>query len=89
MIKTLSSELEDNRQSCSQGQLTRLCNVLGGYREGFGIQETLNETLGREFALLMEIDDLEERLDRGRKILELYKVPQHRRVEWLEPLTLI
>lgn len=86
MIKVLKQELEDNVGMCSQGQLTRICNVLAGYIEDIGVGESINEVLGREFAKLMEIDSVTERLSQGVDILEKYHVDTTKWQDWLKPL---
>lgn len=86
MIKVLKQELEDNIGKCSQGQLTRICNILAGYIEGVGVGESVNEILGREFSKLMEIETITERLSKGIKILEQNGLPEDKWSEWLKPL---
>ena len=52
LCKILAYELKDNVGQCLQGNLSRLCNVLAGYMEGVGSQESLAEILGRRFATI-------------------------------------
>ena len=52
LCKILAQELRDNVAQCLQGNLSRLCNVLAGYMEGVGSQESMAEILGRRFALI-------------------------------------
>lgn len=83
MIKVLKQELQDNVGTCSQGQLTRICNILAGYIEGVGVGESTNEMLGREFANLMQVENLTERLTKGLHILQKTDLPEHKWPEWL------
>ena len=69
LCKILGQELKDNVGMCLQGNLSRLCNVLAGYMDNMS-QESVAEILGREFAKLMEIEDVEERKAKGNKILD-------------------
>ena len=86
MIKVLKQELEDNIGKCSQGQLTRICNILAGYIEDIGVGESVSEILGREFSKLMEIETLTERLSKGIEILEQNGLPEDKWSDWLKPL---
>lgn len=87
LCKILGQELKDNVGMCLQGNLSRLCNVLAGYMEGIGSQESIAEILGREFAKLMEIEDVEERKAKGNKILDDNNViDPETREEWVGAL---
>lgn len=85
--KILKQELLDNIGMCLQGNLSRLCNVLAGYLDGIGPQEPAAEVLGREFPKLWDIDDDEERVAEGMKILDRVGVMEMKvRNEWLEAI---
>jgi hypothetical protein len=86
LCKILKQEMEDNIGMCAQGNLTRLCNILAGYMEGIGPQESPAEVLGRKLPLLLEIEDMTERLEAAYKLLVELKVPQHEWVDWAQPL---
>ena len=86
LCKSLKQEMEDNIGMCAQGNLSRLCNILAGYMEGIGGQESPTEILGRLMPKLMEIDNIEERLDRAYKIFEEVKLPEEEWQDWLDPL---
>ena len=76
----LAQELKDNVGQCLQGNLSRICNVLAGYMEGVGSQESLAEILGRRFALIST------RVE-GIAILDEYSVTDEvLREEWLSAL---
>lgn len=70
LCKILAEELRENVGMCLQGNLSRLCNVLAGYMEGIGPQESLAEILGREFAIISQIADYDERFAKANKILD-------------------
>jgi len=87
LMKILRNELNDNVGMCAQGNLSRIVNVLCGYLEGLKQEETTAEILGREFPKLMEIEDKETRLEKGKELLASNKVPEQNWNEWLEALS--
>jgi hypothetical protein len=87
LYKILRQELTDNLGMCAQGNLTRLCNVLAGYLEGIGSQESPADRLGRELPKLMEIEDETRRLDVARGVLRDTGLPEAEWAPWLEALT--
>jgi hypothetical protein len=86
LCKILKEELEDNVNTCTQGNLSRLCNVLSGYIESMGPMETTNERLGREIPHLMEVKDIQTRIREAIKIMKQEDVPPGRWKEWIDPL---
>jgi hypothetical protein len=86
LCKILKQEMEDNIGMCAQGNLTRLCNILSGYMEGIGPQESPAEVLGRKLPLLMEIDNIEERMNEAYKLLVELAIPEEQWMSWVEPL---
>lgn len=80
-------ELEDNIGMCEQGNLSRLANVLSGYLDGVGCIGGHAEELGREFPKLWDIDDEDERVEEGNKILDRLKIADEGvRKEWIGSL---
>jgi hypothetical protein len=75
----------DNVGMCAQGNLSRICNILAGYMEGVGAQESLSELLGRLLPPLMAIEDATERIRQACVILSENKVPQSEWDTWMEP----
>lgn len=86
LFKILKQEMEDNIGMCAQGNLSRLCNVLSGYSEDITVKESVSETLGRLMGKLMEIDCLQQRLDKAFKIFAEVKLPIDEWEVWLDPL---
>lgn len=84
--RILKQELQDNIGMCAQGNLSRLCNILAGYVDGVGSQESKTERLGRLFPPLADIEDIHNRLDAGITILRANEVPEEEWTIWLEPL---
>ena len=87
MCAILKQELEDNVGMCLQGNLSRLCNALAGYMAGVSSGESIAEVLGREFPKLWDIDDEDERIAEGNKILDRMTVVDKKvREEWIASL---
>jgi hypothetical protein len=86
LCKILKNEMTDNIGMCAQGNLSRICNILAGYMEGVGAQESLSERLGRLLAPLMELDDVSERIRQACVILSENKVSHDEWSTWMDPL---
>ena len=86
LISILRTELLDNVGMCAQGNLSRLCNILAGYLDGIGSQESKSEILGRLLPPLAEIECVHDRLEAGIKILLQNGVGEDEWTTWLEPL---
>lgn len=86
LYKILRQELSDNLGMCAQGNLTRLCNVLAGYLEGIGSQESPADRLGRELPKLMEIEDETRRMEVARGVLRDTGLPEAEWAPWLDAL---
>jgi hypothetical protein len=86
LCKILRQEMEDNIGMCAQGNLTRLCNILAGYMEGIGVQESPAEILGRKLPMLMEIEDQASRINEAYKLLVETGIPEEQWLSWVEPL---
>jgi len=86
LCRIIKRELEDNIGMCAQGNLSRICNVLAGYMEGIGSQESLSERLGRLLPPLMELEDVTERIRQALVILRDNNVPVGEWDSWMDPL---
>jgi hypothetical protein len=86
LCKILKQEMTDNIGMCAQGNLSRICNILAGYMDGVGSQESIAERLGRLLPPLMEIADVGDRLRSAFKILQENSVPMSDWDTWIEPL---
>lgn len=86
LCSILRQEMEDNIGMCAQGNLTRLCNILSGYMEGIGVQESQSEILGRKLPLLIEIEDQATRLAEAFKLLVETGTPEVQWLSWVESL---
>jgi hypothetical protein len=85
LYKILKIELEDNVEMCAQGNLSRLCNVLGGYLDGISTA-SIAEILGNLLPPLTSIVDLVTRYKAAVEIMETYSVPEEKWAEWFAPL---
>lgn len=86
IVMSLRQEMEDCIGMCAQGNLTRLCNILAGYMEGIGSQESQSEILGRKIPLVMAIEDEKERLHEAIKLLGEVGLPRDQWLDWIEPM---
>lgn len=84
LVAILRSEMQDNIGMCAQGNLTRICNILAGYMDGVGSQESLSERLGRLLPPLRKIENLDERRGRINEILKENAVPTGEWDAWIE-----
>jgi hypothetical protein len=86
LYKILKQEMEDNIGMCAQGNLSRLCNILSGYMDKIGNQESPSEILQRQLPKLMEIDNPQERVNAALKVFNEVKLPMDEWPTWLKPL---
>ena len=85
--KILMNELADNVNTCQQGQLTRLCNILSGYLEGVQVtKRSTSEILGDALPHLRNISNVEERIQRANEIFNEHQISQAERNIWLDAL---
>lgn len=84
LCRILKQELKDNIGMCAQGNLTRLCNVLSGYMDGIGPQESASERLGRELPKLMELENVPERMAKAKALLREVALPETEWAAWLD-----
>lgn len=86
LFKVIRQEMEDNIGMCAQGNLSRLCNVLSGYSEDIGSQESVSELLGRRLPLLMEIENINDRIHEAIRLMKDLKVDYQEWQLWIQPL---
>lgn len=86
IISALRQEMEDSIGMCAQGNLSRMCNILAGFMDGVGSQESLAEILGRELPILMNVDDPRMRMKEAINLLSNNRVPKQEWLTWIEPL---
>jgi len=86
LMGILKQELEDNIGMCAQGNLSRICNVVAGFMEGVGSQESLAERLGRLLSPLMSVEDAYDRMHSAYTIMKENGVPHDEWETWTGPL---
>lgn len=86
LCNILRNEMRDNIGMCAQGNLSRICNILAGYMEGIGSQESVSERLGRLMPPLMEIEDVDIRIRNALNILQENAIPISDWDTWINPL---
>jgi hypothetical protein len=84
LIRTLKQEMEDNIGMCAQGNLSRLCNILAGYIDDVVPVENVSDVLGRLFPPLLDIPDVDTRIETAKNILKNVGLPPDRWNDWLE-----
>lgn len=86
LVSIIRTEMEDNVGMCAQGNLTRICNIVAGYMDGVGSQESVSERLGRLLPKLREVEDVGERIRQAEDILRENNVPEGEWGVWVEAL---
>jgi hypothetical protein len=86
LCRVLKQEMEDNIGMCAQGNLSRTCNILAGYMDGIGSQESVVEKLGRLLPPLLKIPVLWTRLHTAFQILREHNIPKDEWEAWTDPL---
>ncbi len=86
ICQALRQEMEDSIGMCAQGNLSRICNILAGYMEGIGSQESPAEVLGRKIPTIMNIPTEALRLTTAIDILREVGMPRDQWMEWIAPL---
>jgi hypothetical protein len=56
--------------------------------EGIGSQESVTERLGRELPKLMDIDSVDERMEKAKVIMQSVSLPETEWQPWLDALVM-
>jgi hypothetical protein len=88
LCKRFAEELRDSVGMCAQGNLSRLCNVLGGYLDTIKEQKSINEIIGDKLSAISKNTTLSEfrRLQMAKQAFEEVRLPKEQWRVWLEPL---
>jgi len=86
LMKILKQEMEDNVGTCTQGNLTRLCNILGGYLDGIEANEPFAVILGNKMPEIAVLEDGKERIEATYKLLVETSTPQSEWMKWIKPI---
>jgi hypothetical protein len=76
-------ELEEGLDSCGNGKVSRLVNVLAGFEEGIIVAADLQEIFQAKIAALRSLPD---RLDSAQKLFREYAIPVDEQTSWLQAL---
>ena len=83
LVKRLMEELEDGLDSCGNGKVSRLINVLAGFEEGLAAIN-LQEVFQTKMAALRSSPD---RLHSAQELFREYMIPVDEQESWLQALT--
>jgi hypothetical protein len=75
-------ELEEGLDSCGNGKVSRLVNVLAGFKEGIGGDDQ-QSIFQMKMAALRSLPD---RLDRAQDLFREYVIPVDEQGSWLQAL---
>ena len=82
LVKRLMEELEDGLDSCGNGKVSRLINVLAGFEEGIAAID-LQEVFQTKMAALRSSPD---RLHSAQELFREYMIPVDEQESWLQAL---
>jgi len=83
LVERLMEELEEGLDSCGNGKVSRLVNVLAGFEEGIIVAADLQEIFQAKIAALRSLPD---RLDSAQKLFREYAIPVDEQTSWLQAL---
>lgn len=79
LVKRLMEELEEGLDSCGNGKVSRLINVLAGFEEGLTSSD-LQEVFQSKMAALRSLPD---RLQQAQELFREYAIPVDQQTAWL------
>lgn len=82
LVKRLMEELEEGVDSCGNGKVSRLVNVLAGFEEGLASAD-LQEVFQSKMAALRSAPD---RLQQAQELFREYTIPVDEQRSWLQAL---
>lgn len=83
LYKRVKDELTDNIGMCAQGNLSRIINILSGYLDGVGVQQSSTETLANRIITIIK-DSMGDKVNRVRGVLAEMRIPEDQWDSWLE-----
>jgi hypothetical protein len=86
LVARLVQEVRDGIETCPNGKICRLVNVLAGFYEFRGQAEKDREEFQRRFANLATAAAAEERAAAAEALMEEYEIPEGERGGWREAL---
>ena len=82
LVKRLMEELEEGLDTCGNGKVSRLVNVLAGFEDGIGSGD-LQEVFQSKMAALRSLPD---RLQQAQELFREYAIPMDQQMVWLNAL---
>jgi hypothetical protein len=82
LVKRLMEELEEGVNTCGNGKVSRLVNVLAGFEDGIGCGD-LQEAFQTKMAALRPLTD---RLYLAQELFREYAIPVDQQIVWLQAL---
>ena len=88
LCKIFADEMHNGIGMCSQGNLSRLCNVLGGYLDTIKDQRSVNEIIGDKLSAIARDTTLSEfrRLQMAKQVFEEVGLEKEQWRVWIESL---
>ena len=83
LIKRLMEELEEGLDTCGNGKVSRLVNVLAGFEDGITMPTDLQEAFQTKMAALRSSPD---RLHSAQELFREYMIPVDEQESWLQAL---
>ena len=85
LVERLWEECYESVRMCCDGHLTRLCNVLCGFREEFKPPVSVGELLQQRMAVIAEKEiPVEDKVGEAWAVFEELSVPMDQREAWVE-----
>jgi hypothetical protein len=82
LVKRLMEELEEGMNTCGNGKVSRLVNVLAGFEEGILVAD-LESAFQSKMAALRSLPD---RLHSAQELFREYTIPMDQQMVWLQAL---
>lgn len=85
LTQRLWEEAHDSRNTCCEGHLSRLCNVLCGYDETMKAPVSAGELLQQRIAAIASEDiSIPHKVVKAWEVMEELQIPRDQRMDWIE-----
>lgn len=87
MYKRLCEECIESIGMCTEGHITRLCNVFVGFHDAFQPQVSIGELLQQKIAAISGLDvPTDEKIRQAKQVFTELAVPDNEQTSWIEAL---